>query len=114
MGPDKGRKPSGCPPPNILEKSEFRKEENLPNINAEKGAHGSWLRHYATSQMVAGSIPDEVIRIFFFNLPNPSSRTMAPGSTQPLTEMSTRNLLGCKGRLARKADSLTAICESII
>jgi hypothetical protein len=28
----------------------------------------------------------------FFNLPNPSSRTMALGSTQPLTEMSTRNL----------------------
>jgi hypothetical protein len=27
-----------------------------------------------------------------FNLPNPSSRTMALGSTQPLTEMSTRNL----------------------
>jgi hypothetical protein len=36
-------------------------------------------------------IPDEVD---FFNLPNPSSRTMAPGSTQPLTEMSTRNLHG--------------------
>jgi hypothetical protein len=32
--------------------------------------------------------------IFFFsNLPNPSGRTMAAlGSTQPLTEMSTRNL----------------------
>jgi hypothetical protein len=30
----------------------------------------------------------------FFNLPNPSSRTMAPGSTRPLTEMSTRNLPG--------------------
>jgi hypothetical protein len=26
--------------------------------------------------------------------PNPSSRTMALGSTQPLTEMSTRNLPG--------------------
>jgi hypothetical protein len=30
----------------------------------------------------------------FFNWPNPSSRTTAPGSTQPLTEMSTRNLPG--------------------
>jgi hypothetical protein len=28
----------------------------------------------------------------FFNLPNPSSRTMALGSTQPLTEMGTRNI----------------------
>jgi hypothetical protein len=30
----------------------------------------------------------------FFNLPNSSSRTMALGSTQSLTEMSTRNLPG--------------------
>jgi hypothetical protein len=34
-------------------------------------------------------VPDEVD---IFNLPNPSSRTMALGSTQPLTKMSTRNL----------------------
>jgi hypothetical protein len=40
------------------------------------------------------------IRCFFFNWPNPSSRTMALGSTQPLTEMSTRNLTGGKGRPA--------------
>jgi hypothetical protein len=34
------------------------------------------------------------------------------GSTQPLTEMSTRNLPGgAKVRPARKADNLTAICE---
>jgi hypothetical protein len=30
----------------------------------------------------------------FFNLPNPSRRTMALGSTQALREMSTRNLSG--------------------
>jgi hypothetical protein len=36
---------------------------------------------------------------------------MAMGSTQSLTEMSTRNLPGGKGRPACKADSLTAICE---
>jgi hypothetical protein len=51
----------------------------------------SWLRHYATSRKVAGSSPDEVD---FFNWPNPSSCTMALGSTQSLTEMSTRNLPG--------------------
>jgi hypothetical protein len=46
-----------------------------------------------------------------FNLPNPSSRTMAHGSTQPLTEMNTTNLPGGKGGgAARKADNLTAIC----
>jgi hypothetical protein len=37
---------------------------------------------------------------------------MALGSTQPLTEISTRNLPGGKGRPARKADNLTVICES--
>jgi hypothetical protein len=60
----------------------------------------------------AGSIPDEVTE--FFNWPNPSSRTMALGSTQPLTEMSTRDLTGGKGRPAREADNLTAICEPIV
>jgi hypothetical protein len=39
-----------------------------------------------------GSSRDEVD--FFFNLPNPSSHTMALGLTQSLTEMSTRNLPG--------------------
>jgi hypothetical protein len=39
---------------------------------------------------------------------------MALGSTQPLTEMSARNLPGGKGRPARGADNLTAICEPIV
>jgi hypothetical protein len=38
---------------------------------------------------------------------------MALGSTDPLREMSTRNLPGGKGRPAREADNLTAICESV-
>jgi hypothetical protein len=38
---------------------------------------------------------------------------MALGSTQPLTEMSTRNLPGGKGRLERKSDNHAAICEQI-
>jgi hypothetical protein len=54
----------------------------------------------------------------FFNLPNPSSRTMVLGSTQPLTEMSTRNLPGGggggNGRQARKADiRLTTLPPSV-
>jgi hypothetical protein len=60
----------------------------------------------------AGSIPDEETE--FFNSPNTSSRTMVQGSTQPLIEMSTRNLPGGKGQSTRKADNLTAICEPII
>jgi hypothetical protein len=39
---------------------------------------------------------------------------MALVSTQPLTEMSTRNLPGGKGRQARKADNLTVICGPIV
>jgi hypothetical protein len=38
---------------------------------------------------------------------------MTLGSAQPLTEMSTWNLAGNKGRPARKAD-VTAICEPIV
>jgi hypothetical protein len=51
----------------------------------------NWLKHYVKSRKVVGSSPDEV---GIFNLPNPTSRTMALVSTQSLTEMSTRNLPG--------------------
>ena len=37
-----------------------------------------------------------------------------PGVTHPLTEMSTRNILGGKGPPAHMADNLTAICEPIV
>jgi hypothetical protein len=46
-------------------------------------------KHCATSRQVAGSIADGVIAIF--HLYNHSGRTTTLGSTQPLTEMSTRN-----------------------
>jgi hypothetical protein len=60
---------------------------------------------------VAGSTPDEVAGFFYCS--NHSNRTMGLGLTQPLTEMSTRNLPGRKGRSARK-DDLTVICESVV
>jgi hypothetical protein len=41
-----------------------------------------------------------------FNLPNRSGRALVLGSTQPLTEMSTRKLPGGKGRPARKVTTL--------
>jgi hypothetical protein len=65
------------------------------------------------SRKVVVSIPDENIE-FFIDLHNPSSRTMALASTKPLTEMSSKNLPGGKGRPARNADNLTAICEPIV
>ena len=49
----------------------------------------SWLKHCATSWKIVVSIPRGVIGIFRVN--NPAGRTMALGSTQPLTEVSTRN-----------------------
>ena len=49
-----------------------------------------WLRCCATNRKVAGSIPDGIIGIFHRH--NPSDRTMALGSTQPLTEMSARRI----------------------
>ena len=51
-------------------------------------AVAKWLSHYAANRQVAGSIPDGVIWIFQWH--NPSGRTMAMGSTQSVTEMSTR------------------------
>jgi hypothetical protein len=68
------------------------------------GGHGV----EATSMKIVGSNPDEVTG--FFNWPNPSSRNTTLGSTQLLTEMSTRNLPERNVRLARRADNLTAIC----
>jgi len=50
----------------------------------------SWLRQCPTSRKFAGSIPDCVIWIFHWH--NPSDRNMALGLTQPLTEMSSRNI----------------------
>ena len=50
----------------------------------------SWLRHCATSRKVTGSIPYGVNGIFHWH--NPSGRTMTLGLTQPLIEMSTRNI----------------------
>jgi hypothetical protein len=50
----------------------------------------SWFRHYTTSRKVACSIPDGVIGIFHWH--NHSGRTVTLGSTQPLTEMGTRNI----------------------
>jgi hypothetical protein len=39
---------------------------------------------------------------------------MALESTQPLTEVSTRNLPGGKGLPVPKADNLSAICEPTV
>ena len=53
-------------------------------------AVAQWLRCCVTNREVAGSIPDGVTGIF--QLHSPSDRTMALGSTQPLTNQ--ENFLG--------------------
>jgi hypothetical protein len=68
--------------------------------------------HYATSWKVASSCPGW--GRFFFNLPNPSSRNMALGSTQPLAEMGTRDLSGGKrGRLTTLPPSVSRMSENV-
>jgi hypothetical protein len=70
------------------------------------------LSRHATSLKAAVSNPDEIIVFFVFNLPNPSSRTMALNLTQSLTETSTKNLPGSKALSARKTG--IAIGEPIV
>jgi hypothetical protein len=53
------------------------------------------LRHCAIHQKDVGLIPDGVLGIYHWL--NPSGRTMALGATQPVTEMSTRNISWGKG-----------------
>jgi hypothetical protein len=48
------------------------------------------VEELCSNRKVAGSIPDGVIGIFHRH--NPSGRAMAVGSTQPVTEMSTRSI----------------------
>jgi hypothetical protein len=51
---------------------------------------------------------DNDVCITVFKWPNPSKHTIAQGSTQLLTEMSTRDYPGAKGRPEHKADNLTS------
>jgi hypothetical protein len=75
-------------------------------------AVAQWLRHYPINRKIAGSRPHEVNEFCQFN---PFGRSRPWGSTQPLTEMSTRSrkimFLGSIARPVRRADNLTAICE---
>jgi len=63
--------------------------------NIVKGGAVSWGGPCATSRKVAGSIPDGIIGNFHRHIP--SDCTMALGSTQSPTEMSTRNIFWGKG-----------------
>jgi hypothetical protein len=73
----------------------------------------NWLNHYPTSRKVAVSIPNEVTGSF--DWPNPSNRTIGPGVDSAFNRNEDQeSSWGGKGRPARKADNLTAICEPIV
>jgi hypothetical protein len=73
----------------------------------------SWLRHCITSQKVVGSIPDGFIGIFHWH--NASSCTMALELTQPLTQMSTRNIFwGGKGGWCMGVTTLPPFCANCL
>jgi hypothetical protein len=57
---------------------------------------GTQLRHYATNQKFAGSIPDDTIGLSI-DLILPAI-TMTLGATQFLTEISAMNFMGGKGK----------------
>jgi hypothetical protein len=68
------------------------------NINCSIDGWG-----YATSRKVSQvRLSMGGVSLIFFNAPNPFSRTMAPGLTQPVTELSTGIFLGVNcGRRVR-------------
>ena len=74
--------------PNNVSKWQMRFNSTFKGLN--KRRISVIRKHYSTSRKVAGSISDCVIRIF--NWHNTAGRTKALGSTQPLTQMSTRNI----------------------
>jgi hypothetical protein len=99
--------------PDNTESNNRRPPEHRSPYEPHLGARGNVVG-WGTMLQAGRSRVRFPMRSGFFNWRNPSGRTMALGSTQPLTEMNTRNLSRCKGRPARKADNLTAICEPIV
>jgi hypothetical protein len=83
------------------------------NVTDKSWGHAvAQLVDCATSRKVVGSIPDDFIGIFYWH--NPSDRTMALGSTQSLTEISTGNISwgrgGGKGGRCVKLTTLPSSC----
>jgi hypothetical protein len=64
------------------------------------------------SKKFAASIPDDVTGLFRRH--NPSGRTMTLGSTQPLTEMSTRNIFWGKGGRCLGMTTLLPSCTDCL
>ena len=81
-------------------------------FHPSRTAVAQWLRCCVTNRKVAGSIPAGVSG-FFIDIKS-SDRTMALGSTQPLTEMSTRSISWGQRRPVHKADNLPPSCAIVM
>jgi hypothetical protein len=84
------KRPEG-PRINFLDARTLTSLELLDGIRKNVGTElAQWLRYFVTNKKVVGSTPFVVMDIFIDI--NPSDLTMALGSIQPLTEMSTRSI----------------------
>jgi hypothetical protein len=85
---------------------------NLISFNV--GARGSVLGWSTILQAGRSCVRVPLKSLDFFNWPNLSSRPMALGSVEPLTEKSTRNLPRGKGLPGRQTDNIPAVCGTIV
>jgi hypothetical protein len=85
---------------------------------AGEGARGSIDGWGGMVQAGRSRVQSPMRQLNFLNLPNTSSRTVAPRFTQPLTEMSIRSrkimFLESRAPPVRRGDNLAAICEPIV
>jgi hypothetical protein len=100
--------------PRLQELTTEPHSDSLQSSTQINGASGSVVGWGTMLQVGKSRFRFPMSSLDFLNLSAPSSLTTALESTQPLTEMSTRNLPGSKGRAARKVHNLTAICEPIV
>ena len=59
-------------------------------------------------------VRSQLVSLDFLLIYNPSDRTMALGSTQPITEMSTRSISWGKRLPVRKANNLPTSCAVVM
>jgi hypothetical protein len=85
--------------------------EIIRSITQSEGGHVVAQLVDATNQKVAGLTHDRVIGIF--HLHNPSGSNMALWSTQPLIEMSTRNIYWGEGGQCVRLTTLPPSCADV-
>jgi len=80
-------------------------------IALRRTAVAQWLRCCATNRRWL--VRSQLVSVDFSLTLNPSDRTMALGSTQSLTQMSTRSISWGQRRPVRKADTLPPSCAFV-